>query len=802
MAGVDQPVQLRHQSIDISRMQTGGGFVQHVKRVASLLPLQLGGQLDPLRLATGQLGSRLAQAQIAQPHLAQRGQCTRQRRHLVAEEVAGGIDAEPQHLGDVPALPADRQRVVVVARAVTGRARCIHRRQKQQSHRHEALAFTCRAPPLGHIERKAAGVVFALARLGRGSKQLAHLIEQPGIGGQIGARRATDRPLIYLYQPRHRIHARLDATTDRCRHIFSRQLVSIIIRLVVHTQPGTDQFHQRLADQTRLARAGDATHRSHHAKRKGHVQTLHIVAFDADQPQPVDRLAHGARRHRRHIEQIATRVRSGAIPQTLGRPAVKHATALLAGIRSDIDDPFGGADHGQFVLHHEHRIATGLQLRQCTQQGFRVGRMQAGGGFVQHIDHAEQLRPQLRRQPQPLQFAGRQRGRAAIQRQVAQAQVREGIDAGAHVGDNASRDQRLFRVRFIADHVRRTAQMDGQLTQRKMRRRGDIAAAERHRQRLAPQPLAPALGTRAGYHEARHALLDAGAGRAGEGVHHVVAGADIGALVVARLAARMCGARHFGCHITKHRHYRLLGGEQDPVPFALRQLAPRPIHVMTQAYQNVAVILALPALRPAGDGALANAQRGIGHHRGLGRIEHLAQPMALRAGPGGRVGRERVGLQQRLPGRIVAGTRVQHAQGVGDRAEAAYSRTCTAGATTLLQRDRWRQSVDGIHVRHAGLLDQPSCIRRHRLEIAPLRLGIHGTEGQRRLARTRHAGKHHQRIARQVDIDVLEVVLPRAAYTHAAVVIVPVSGYGWHLAGHRTGSRRNDRTRRAGATPS
>ena len=58
------------QLLDVGRMQAGRGLVEDVERVAALHPLQFGRQLDPLRLAAGKLGRRLAQPQIAQADFA------------------------------------------------------------------------------------------------------------------------------------------------------------------------------------------------------------------------------------------------------------------------------------------------------------------------------------------------------------------------------------------------------------------------------------------------------------------------------------------------------------------------------------------------------------------------------------------------------------------------------------------------------------------------------------------------------------------------------------------------------------
>ncbi len=86
----------------------------------------------------------------------------------------------------------------------------------------------------------------------------------------------------------------------------------------------------------------------------------------------------------------------------------------------------------------------------------------------------------------------------------------------------------------------------------------------------------------------------------------------------------------------------------------------------------------------------------------------------------------------------------------------------------LLQGDRRWQPVNGIHVGHAGLIDQATRVGRDGFEVAPLRLGEDRAEGQRGLAGPRHAGEHHQCIAWNGDIDILQVVLARTADLDAA----------------------------------
>jgi len=51
-----------------------------------------------------------------------------------------------------------------------------------------------------------------------------------------------------------------------------------------------------------------------------------------------------------------------------------------------------------------------------------------------------------------------------------------------------------------------------------------------------------------------------------------------------------------------------------------------------------------------------------------------------------------------------------------------------------------------------------------RLYITALTFGINCVERQRRFARTTQAGYNHQLIARQLNINILEVVLARTSY--------------------------------------
>src|SRR3954447_24673749 len=60
-------------------------------------------------------------------------------------------------------------------------------------------------------------------------------------------------------------------------------------------------------------------------------------------------------------------------------------------------------------------------------------------------------------------------------------------------------------------------------------------------------------------------------------------------------------------------------------------------------------------------------------------------------------------------------------------------------------------------------MEEPARVWRDRLEVAALRLGVERAERQRRLARSRHAREDDERVARNLEADVLEVVFAGTA---------------------------------------
>src|SRR5690606_35106168 len=112
------------------------------------------------------------------------------------------------------------------------------------------------AAPALDVEREAAGLVAALARLGGAGEEVADLGEDARVGGGVRARRAADRALVDLDD----LVDVLDAGDAAVR---ARRRLGAVQGL---GQRGPeDRVHER-----RLARAGGARHAGEGAERYGH----------------------------------------------------------------------------------------------------------------------------------------------------------------------------------------------------------------------------------------------------------------------------------------------------------------------------------------------------------------------------------------------------------------------------------------------------------------------------------------------------------------------------------------------------
>ena len=131
-------------------------------------------------------------------------------------------------------------------------------------------------------------------------------------------------------------------------------------------------------------------------------------------------------------------------------------------------------------------------------------------------------------------------------------------------------------------------------------------------------------------------------------------------------------------------------------------------------------------------------------------VDHLRDGLAL----------DRQTRRRRI-GHADAGPEQPHI--IVDFGDGAHRRARIARGGFLLDGNGRRQAVDLIDVRLLHHFQELPCVSGKAFDIAALALGIDRIEGERGLARSGQAGEDHKLVARNVEIDVFEIVLARAA---------------------------------------
>ena len=106
---------------------------------------------------------------------------------------------------------------------------------------------------------------------------------------------------------------------------------------------------------------------------------------------------------------------------------------------------FGAAHHLLVVLDDEHRVADVAQPLERVDQPRVVALVEADRRLVEDVEDADELRADLRREPQPLRLAARERRRCAVEREVADSDVVEEGEPLADLLHDPVADQLLGR---------------------------------------------------------------------------------------------------------------------------------------------------------------------------------------------------------------------------------------------------------------------------------------------------------------------------------------------------------------------
>ena len=162
----------------------------------------------------------------------------------------------------------------------------------------------------------------------------------------------------------------------------------------------------------------------------------------------------------------------------------------------------------------------------------------------------------------------------------------------------------------------------------------------------------------------------------------------------------------------------------------------------------------------------------LGRCHGLGQLDRKGdhQPrVALRRSACHQAGVDRLGrvVSHRLRGLLVEqlrGSGKQQFQVVVQLGHRADRGARSAHRIGLVDRDRRRHAVDPIDRRPIHAVEKLPRVGRKGLDIAPLALGVKCVEHQAGLARTARACDHRHLAGADVEVEVLQVVLARAAY--------------------------------------
>ena len=130
-----------------------------------------------------------------------------------------------------------------------------------------------------------------------------------------------------------------------------------------------------------------------------------------------------------------------------------------------------------------------------------------------------------------------------------------------------------------------------------------------------------------------------------------------------------------------------------------------------------------------------------------------------------------------------ADARPQQAHVVVDLGDRADRRPRVAVGRLLVDRHRGAQALDEVDVGAVDLAEELARVGAQRLDVAALALGEDRVEREAGLARAGEPGEDDERVARDVEVDVLQIVHAGTADTELSA---GVSGHGDRDDGHQT----------------
>ena len=186
-----------------------------------------------------------------------------------------------------------------------------------------------------------------------------------------------------------------------------------------------------IAHERGFARAGNTCHGAEHAERELRGEVLDIVvgnAFESDLPLGLAAFF-GNRDGFFALEVIGCK---GVFCRCkiLRWAAVEEFSAGNTTAGTDIHQLVGGSDHGFFVFDHEECVSLVAKALHDLDEAGCVARMESNAGLVEDEKGIDEGGAEAGREIDALDFAARERAGGAVERQVAQADLAEVVDAG------------------------------------------------------------------------------------------------------------------------------------------------------------------------------------------------------------------------------------------------------------------------------------------------------------------------------------------------------------------------------------
>ena len=291
------------------------------------------------------------------------------------------IDGHVEHISDAFAFEAHFERFAVVAFAVAGFARHIHIGEKVHLDGFVAIAAAGFAATTFDVEGETTGLVGTYLSFRKIDKEGADVVEHASVGSRIGARCATERTLIHC-------HHFVDVFQSFYLVIsegFAQRMIDVL----------REQGVEGVVDERGFSRSRHSRYANQCAEGEGGSDIAQVVAFCSDELE-LFAVAFATLGYRNEIIAIEIACGEGVALKHLGWCALKHHfSAFASSSRTDVHHIVCGKHHVFVVLHHHHCVARVAELSERMNEAHVVALVKSDGGFVEDVEHIDQLRTNL-----------------------------------------------------------------------------------------------------------------------------------------------------------------------------------------------------------------------------------------------------------------------------------------------------------------------------------------------------------------------------------------------------------------------